>query len=124
MLLDDSLIVYLIRFHHFDGMVDGWIELLAFAFDSLQAQLPERVVQPLVDQFHAASIFLVGGLDFERPLEIVQDRQDRPNRFHGGKLGKLGPVPLRAFPEIVEIRSQPQMSVIQLRPFASQPVFF
>ena len=88
-LFEHGVIGGLIGFDHFDGVMNVRIERLSRGYDRLQAQLLQGVVQPLVDQLHAFAVFLVGRLDFEGALEIVQDRQQGAHGFGAGVFGEL-----------------------------------
>ena len=62
--------------------------------------------------------------DFERPLEIVQHRQQRPHRLHGGVFEHFAALAFHAFFEILKFGLSPQDTILEFGLFAGQPIQF
>jgi hypothetical protein len=65
----------------------------------------------LVNQFHAARIDFVGGVGLQRPLEIVQNRQNSTHAVGMGEFQHVRLLPLGPFAKIVELGLAPPQAV-------------
>jgi hypothetical protein len=82
--------------------------------ERLQADLSQGFIQPLVDQLHAARVFLVRGLHLQRALEIVEHGKQSFDGVHGRILEQLAALPLDAAAVVLEFGLAELEQLLQL----------
>ncbi len=98
-------------------MVIG-IQLQSERLDLLHILFLERFPELLCDQFHTLTkrLQVIALLDrFQRPLQIVHQRQEILHALGASALHQLHLLPQRALAEIVELGLQTQVLVLPLR---------
>src|ERR1700733_954584 len=106
---------------HLDGLMKMRVKELSFGRNRTQAELPQGIVELLVDQLHAVAEFFFGGVaGIESPLKTVEDGQQCLQGIGQRELAEFLLFAEAALARVFELRLQAGQAVEQRIPFRSE----
>jgi hypothetical protein len=111
---ENRLVLVFLTMNAFHCLMEIRIEDLSRRFERLQAHPGQSVGEPLIDEFHAFGVVLVGRFDLDGPFEVVEHGQKAPDQIHCGELHEIGALLLEAFASVIEIGVTAPEAVLQI----------